>query len=64
MEQISNETRNRKAAAYKEKDALSRWVSEYAEAHNMTEEEVIALALFRLERERIYGEKNELHREV
>lgn len=64
METISNETRNRKAAYYEPEDALSRWVAEYAEAHNITKEEVIALALFRLERERIYGEKNELHREV
>lgn len=60
MVQISNETRSKKYSEYEEVDALNRWVTEYAEAHGMTKEEVIALALFRLERERINGEKDEL----
>ena len=64
MNTISNETRNRKAEPYDEMGALKRWVAEYAEAHNMTEEQVVALALFRLEKERIDGEKNGLQREV
>ena len=57
IQTVSNVTRARKSEPYTEIGALKRWVSEYAEAHNMTEEEVVALALFRLERERIDIEK-------
>lgn len=58
LKQISNETRQSKYTDNHDKEAaFMRWVTEYAEAHDMTEDEVLDLALFNLEQERI--KKNE-----
>lgn len=54
---ISNKTRNKKSEVLNEQDSLKRWVKETAEATGRTEEEVVALALYRLERERLQKEK-------
>ncbi len=53
INQISVATRSRKSEPLKSKEAFQRWVSEYAEAYGMTEEEVVNLALFRMEKERL-----------
>ena len=47
--QISNEVRRAKAdTSLSDVERFDRWVSDYAEAHGKTKEEVVALALFRL----------------
>lgn len=47
--QISNEVRRAKAdTSLSDIERFDRWVSDYAEAHGKTKEEVVTLALFRL----------------
>lgn len=49
MNTISNETRNRKSQFKTDLEAFADWVDEYAEAHGISVEETLNLALFRLE---------------
>ena len=49
MNTISNETRNRKSQFKTDLEAFADWVEEYAEANGMTVDDVLELALFRLE---------------
>ena len=47
--QISKEVRSAKAdTSLSDVERFDRWVSDYAEAHGKTKEEVVTLALFRL----------------
>lgn len=47
--QISNNTRRAKAdTSLSDIERFDRWVTDYAEAHNMSKLEVVNLALFRL----------------
>ena len=55
LHQISVATRGRKNEPYTEEGAIERWVAEYAEAHEMSTEEVENLAIIKLENERIRG---------
>lgn len=47
--QISNKTRRAKAdTSLSDIERFDRWVTDYAESHNMSKLEVVQLALFRL----------------
>lgn len=47
--EISNKTRKLKAdTTLSDVERFDRWVTDYAEAHNMSKLEVVNLALFRL----------------
>ena len=47
--QIANETRRQKAdTSLSDVERFDRWVTDYAESHNMSKLEVVQLALFRL----------------
>ena len=47
--QISNKTRRAKAdTSLSDMERFDRWVTDYAESHNMSKLEVVQLALFRL----------------
>ena len=50
---ISNETRNKKNLGYDPEEALERWINEMMEVYNVPREEVVNLAIVKLERERI-----------
>ena len=50
---ISNETRNKKNLDYDPEEALERWINEMMEVYNVPREEVVNLAIVKLERERI-----------
>jgi hypothetical protein len=50
---ISNETRNMKNRGYDPEEALERWINEMMEVYNVSREEVVNLAIVKLERERI-----------
>lgn len=57
---ISNATRNAKNEAYKEERALERWINEMSEAYGVPKEEIVNLAIVKLEKERINGKKDVL----
>lgn len=50
---ISNETRNKKNLGYDQEEALERWINEMMEVYQVPREEVVNLAIVKLERERI-----------
>ena len=50
---ISNETRSSKGNRGTAIEQFARWVKEYAEAHDMSVDDVLKLALFRLEQEEL-----------
>jgi hypothetical protein len=50
---ISNETRSMKNRGYDPEEALERWINEMMEVYNVPREEVVNLAIVKLERERI-----------
>ena len=53
MNTISNATRNEKNRDYDPEEALERWINEMMEVYNVPREEVVNLAIVKLERERI-----------
>lgn len=53
MNTISNETRNMKNRGYNPEEALERWINEMMEVYQVPREEVVNLAIVKLERERI-----------
>lgn len=53
MNTISNETRNEKNRDYDPEEALERWINEMTEVYGVPREEVVNLAIVKLERERI-----------
>jgi len=53
MNTISNETRNMKNRGYDPEEALERWINEMMEVYQVPREEVVNLAIVKLERERI-----------
>jgi hypothetical protein len=57
---ISNATRNAKNEAYDEERALERWINEMSEAYGVPKEEIVNLAIVKLEKERINGKKDVL----
>ena len=50
---ISNATRNEKNRGYDPEEALERWINEMMEVYNVPREEIVNLAIVKLERERI-----------
>jgi hypothetical protein len=50
---ISNETRNKKNLGYDPEEALERWIDEMMEVYQVPREEIVNLAIVKLERERI-----------
>jgi hypothetical protein len=57
---ISNATRNCKNEAYDEERALERWINEMSEAYGVPKEEIVNLAIVKLEKERTNGKKDVL----
>lgn len=53
MNTISNATRNEKNRDYDPEEALERWINEMTEVYGVPREEVVNLAIVKLERERI-----------
>lgn len=53
MNTISNATRNEKNRGYDPEEALERWINEMTEVYQVPREEIVNLAIVKLERERI-----------